>query len=178
MMKRVCAYCNASLGDAQDAESSVERISHGLCADCVPRFLAGTGEGVMDFLNSLPAPVLVVDQDARIIAANNGVQKLVGKNLAETQGHFPGEVFGCQYSKLPGGCGGTVHCKTCTIRRSVTATFESGMPCVRVPAFMDLGELRDDMRLRFLISTEKVFGVVFLRIDEILPSEAASKPAA
>jgi hypothetical protein len=53
----------------------------------------------------------------------------------------------------------------------VTKTAETGESCHRVPAFLDLADISKDMRIRFLISTEKVKGAVLLRIEDIPPPQ-------
>jgi len=143
-----------------------EFINHGICPSCFQKFVAGTGEQFEHFLDSLPAPVLVVDQDARIVSANSESQQFFSKDLEEMQGRLGGEVFSCKYSNLPGGCGQTVHCKTCTIRITVTTTFESGKPCVDVPAYMDLGDRTGNKTIRFLISTIKIANAVIVQIAD------------
>ena len=166
MIKQVCLYCNEHLGSIEEPGDDTERISHGVCPRCFPKLLAGSGKPLAKFLDSLPAPVFVVDQDVRIVTANALGRELISKDLEEMRGHLGGEVFSCKYSKMPGGCGQTVHCKACTIRKTVTKTYKNGRPCTRVPAYMDLGDYTGDKTVRFLISTEKVENVVFLRIDD------------
>jgi PAS domain-containing protein len=173
MIRQVCIYCNKDLGSIEEPGIEEERVSHGLCADCIPRLVEGNGEHLADFLDSLPAPVFMLDQDGRVAAANARGQQLVSKGPGEVQGRLAGEVFSCKYSKLPGGCGQTVHCKTCTIRKTVAGTFESGRPSIRIPAYMDLGDIVDVKTTRFLISTEKVGSGVLLRIDDAQPADSA-----
>lgn len=172
MFRQFCLYCNAYLGSIEEPGNDVERISHGVCPSCFPKLVAGSGEPLADFLDSLPAPVFVVNQDVRIASANVRGQQFASKGLGEMQDRLGGEVFSCKYSQLPGGCGQTVHCKTCTIRITVTKTFESGRPYTRVPAYMDLGDYTGDRTIKFLISTEKVESVVFLRIDDVQPIDS------
>ena len=141
-------------------------ISHGVCPICFPTFLSGLGQPFTDFLDALPGAIFVVDADSRVVGANARGLQQVSKDLAAIEGRLAGEVFECRNSKLPGGCGRTLHCKTCTIRRTVTRTAETGQSCQRVPAFIDLADISKDFTIRFLISTEKVNDVVLLRIDD------------
>ena len=171
MIRQVCLYCNKDLGSIEEPGNNQESISHGLCPKCFPRFVAGTGESLGDFLDSLPAPVFVLDQAGRMVAANTRGKQLVSKDSEGIKGCLAGEVFSCKHSKLPGGCGQAVHCKTCTIRRAVTTTFESGKPCMKLSAYVDLGDMIDMRAIRFLISTEKVGDVVLLHMDEIQPAD-------
>jgi hypothetical protein len=82
-------------------------------------------------------------------------------------GRLAGEVFECTHAHQPGGCGHTLHCQSCMIRSSVTKTFQTGAPCIRVPACQDLDTFEGPRKVRFLITTEKVSGGVLLRIDDL-----------
>jgi len=166
-MKQVCLYCGRYLGSVVAAPDDPTLISHGICSICLPRFMSRIGKPLTDFLDTLPGPIFVVDADCRIVGANTlGLQQL-SKDLDTIEGQLAGNAFECKHAKLPDGCGRTLHCKTCTIRRAVTKTAETGESCHRVPAFLDLADISKDMRIRFLISTEKVKGAVLLRIEDI-----------
>jgi ferredoxin len=168
-MKQVCMYCGSYLGSMEAPSGDYGLISHGVCSTCLPKFLAGLGQPLTDFLDKLPGPILVLDAEVRVVGANTQGLQRVAKALTAIEGRLGGEVFECQYSKLPGGCGRTLHCKACAIRNTVTRTVETGESCLRVPAFMDLGDIGKDFTVRFLISTEKVNGLVLLRIDDAQP---------
>jgi hypothetical protein len=128
------------------------------------------GQPLKDFLDSLPGPILVVDAECRVVGANTLGLQQISKDLAEIEGQLAGKVFECRNAKLPGGCGGTIHCKTCTIRRTVIKTAKTGESCVRVPALIDLADISKDMTIRFLISTENVKGAVLVMIEDAQPS--------
>ncbi len=163
-MKHYCMYCGLSLGDT---EGQNDGTSHGICEDCFPKFVAGTGEPMQQFLDSLSKPVFLIDEDARIIGANDKGQRMTKLESNVISYRLGGEVFECTHAKLPEGCGKTIHCKTCTIRNTVTQTIKTGKAFDSVPAYMDLGDIIDSTRTRFLISTEKAGGFVLLRIDEV-----------
>ena len=170
MIRQICFCCKAYLGSLEAQGNDEELISHGVCRECFPRLLAGSGQQFEELLNSLPAPVFVVGHDGSIVTANARGQKIVANQLGEIKGSLGGEVFCCKYSELPGGCGQTIHCRSCTIRITVTSTFEDGKPRIRVPAYMDLGDITGLKTIRFLISTEKVDNIVLLRIDDVQPA--------
>lgn len=169
-LKQVCMYCGCYLGSVEAAPGDPSLISHGICSVCLPTFLWRNGRPISDFLDALPGPIFVVDAEGRIVGANTRGLQQVSKDLVAIEGRLGGEVFECKYARLPEGCGRTLHCKTCTIRKTVTKTFETGESCLRVPAFIDLADISKDMTVRFLISTEKVNDVVLLRIDDAQPS--------
>ncbi len=173
MITQTCLYCARHLGSVEEVDDHTERISHGVCPECLHLFMAGTGQPIVDFLDSLPGIIYVIDRDGRFIGANTLGQKHASKKMDFSEKWLSGEVFECHHSKLPGGCGQTIHCKACTIRQAVTKTAETGISCIEVPAHMDLGEITDVKTTRFIISTEKVNDVVMLRIDEILRQQKA-----
>ena len=169
MIKQICLYCNSELGSLEKEKVDTEEISHGICPDCFPSFVAGTGTLFSDFLDALPAPVFVFGPDGRAAGANARGRALAGKDQAELRQRPIGEVFQCANADLPGGCGETIHCKSCTIRNAILETARSGAPCLRVPAYMDLGDQIERRSVRFLISTRLAGEVVLLRIDDVEP---------
>ncbi|MEW6108890.1 MAG: PAS domain-containing protein [Nitrospirota bacterium] len=167
-MRKVCAWCQKELGpggsqlDAYDAP-----ITHGICYDCLKKVMSFLAEPVRDYLDRFPGPVFLVNSEARIITANREGFNVLGKKPEEVEGQLGGDALDCEYAGLPGGCGNTVHCKTCTIRKTINNTFQSGRSNIRVAAYPDLHHMTGENRVRFLISTEKVGDAVLLRIDEI-----------
>lgn len=105
-----------------------------------------------------------------MLEANDSALAALGKTRESTVGLRGGEIIECANSRLPGGCGRTVHCVACTLRNSVRETYETGQGVSRVPAWIGLHGEADEIartRLRLLISTEKAGDVVLLRLDEV-----------
>jgi nitrogen-specific signal transduction histidine kinase len=119
------------------------------------------------FLNSLKLPIVVVNETGTIVTGNDHAQKLLRKGPAEIEGYRGGEVFECAYARLPEGCGNTMHCSGCTIRRTVMETHGTGRSFLRVPATLNTGALQEPEKIKLLISTEKIAELVLLRIDEM-----------
>ena len=172
MIRQVCMYCNRFLGTIEGRGEKTVQISHGICEDCLPIFLAENGLPFGDFLDSLPGPVFVVDGEGHVLGANAAGREMVPHDSDVTQGRFCGDVFSCANAALPGGCGQTMHCKTCAIRRCVTESYQTGMPCFKVPAYMDLGDRVNVRTVRYLITTEKVEDYVLLLIEDAQPVES------
>lgn len=167
MIKKLCGWCNKSLGDPVDDGSSSETVSHGICRNCVEGLMAGSGTPMQTFIDSMEFPILVVDQNVAVVSSNKAAATLTGKTLEQTQGKLSGEVFDCVHHTKPGGCGQTTHCKTCTIRNSVEHTYRTGEALADVPAYLDLDNWGGGKRLAFRISTEKRDHLVMLKIEEI-----------
>jgi hypothetical protein len=170
MIRQVCYVCGIELGQPLELNVPGEHISHGVCRKCLDICMAGAGKGMQEFLDSLQAPVIVVDDNVRVLTANAIAQKLVSKSMKAIGGRLAGEVFECTHAHQPGGCGHTIHCQSCMIRISVTKTFQTGDPCIRVPACQDLDTFEGPRKVRYLITTEKVSGAVLLRIDDFQPN--------
>ena len=166
-MKVICAGCGLGLGKKPAESLGPDAVSHGVCEPCAIRFLAKTGVPVDEYIESLPVPTVLVTSDAVVNSANSSALSLLGKEPAEIQGRKGGNVFECMYADLPEGCGKTVHCSGCAIRRTVTDTWRTGEPHLRVPAYLRQSSGGVTTRLEYLISAEKRGGMVFLRIEEI-----------
>lgn len=72
-----------------------------------------------------------------------------------------GEVVECENSRLPGGCGKTVHCSGCVLRRTVTDTYNTGRQSSMVPA--KLTTERGDVS--YMVSAMKVGDCVVVKLD-------------
>jgi len=172
-MKRICAWCKKDLGSPDTDSSPTDTpITHGICGDCARQVLLFNSQTLDNFLNRFPNPVFYLDSNTRIVASNNAGYSLLNKEPEEVNGKLGGVAFECRYADLPGGCGKTVHCKTCTIRNTVEDTLKTGKAHVKVPAYPDLHHITEEFRIRFLISTERVDNAVLLRIDEVVQEPA------
>jgi hypothetical protein len=119
------------------------------------------------FLDRFSEPVFLVSSEGRIVTANSAGFSALRKKPEEVYGKLGGDAFSCKYANLPGGCGNTIHCKTCTIRNTITDTLQSGKSNIKVPAYPDLHFITGEKRLRFLITTERIGEAVLLRIDDV-----------
>jgi len=120
---------------------------------------------LIEYLDGLGAPVAVVDRDGVVRAASRQLCDLVKQDLSSVRHRKGGDVFECAYAGLPEGCGQTIHCSACAIRRAVTETLSSGVSRERVPASLQQGDPERPRRVELLVSTERVGSHVLLRID-------------
>ena len=166
-MKTVCFCCSKVISTDAFNPSSDHIITHGICDDCVTKMLWPNNPLLLDFIDSLNAPVVVINSSGNVTCANKTARELLQKELPDIVGFQGGNVFECAFAKLPEGCGKTLHCDGCTIRNTVMDTMMSNKSHLNVPAGLSRGisEMYDDIQL--LISTEKVNDVVMLRIDKI-----------
>lgn len=167
-MKLQCSYCRCIFGETEPLDD--HSVSHGMCSDCFAHFdRQWSGQGLEEFLDRLPFPVLAIDGDSRVAAINEKASAMVQHTSSEVRGLLGGEATECVYSRLPEGCGRTRHCHLCAIRRCVMDTHESGEPHRRVPATLN----QQAGPVQFLISTEKILPplggpeIVLLSIEEV-----------
>lgn len=166
-MKKVCAWCKKLIGEVGSETDSEQLISHGMCPDCAFHLTAQQGMPLREFLEGLGAPILAVDADGRVLAANTQVQALVGTDLSVIEGRLCGDVFECENSLLPEGCGRTIHCLGCAIRKAVTETYTTGRSARKVPAHISRTSSGAPVEVHYLVSTEKMGQIVLLRIDPV-----------
>ncbi len=171
IVRRVCAWCSGAMGTVEGDFLAKHPVTHGICPNCARLIAQRLGLSTFsEFLDGLGVPVLLMDEDLRVLTANRLAKEALGKDLPHILGYKGGDVIECRNAKLPGGCGQTVHCRGCVIRNSVNKTRLTGESCVKVPAYPDvqLGAERKTLSLK--ITTEKVGACVLLRIDEIRAS--------
>ena len=167
MIRVVCCYCKKPV---KTLPSESDEVSHGVCDRCLPLMARELGQPMQEFLDELSAPVLVVQDNARVISANAAARKRLSKEQLEICGELAGDVIGCRHAREPGGCGRTRHCRSCAIRQCVTHTLKTGEAC-RKKAYADIGIVTGDRRVRFLIETEKVNSFVRLTMYDIREEE-------
>lgn len=163
-MQTRCAWCGGIIADFNQ-ENPDRPISHGICLECVRRMFIAMVEPIENFLNRFKVPVMVINNEERVVALN-----LKGLDMA---GHIKsdarlrcGDAIECINASKPEGCGRTVHCRACTIRNSVLHTYSTGQPLKNIPAYPDLQSFDTFKQNNFLISTEKVGELVILKIEE------------
>jgi len=166
-MKVICSGCGIFLRDVPSDKFSDNVVSHGLCETCGFHFQAQAGMNLSEYLEGIQAPVVTVTPEGTINSANSKALDLLSKSPAKIQGQKGGDVFECEYAKLPEGCGETEHCSGCTIRNTVMDTLKTGNPHDKVRAYLQRDMDGKSAKVPLFISTEKKGGVVFLKIDEI-----------
>lgn len=166
-MKLVCSKCDSLILEDFSSTNSGRIITHGICDECASLLLWPHRPAMLDFLDTLDAPVVVVNSSAEICSANKPARDILQKELHEIDGSPGGNVFECVFAQLPEGCGKTLHCDGCTIRKTVMDTLQTGKSHLNVPAGLFRGTTESSHEIRLLISTEKAHDVVMLRIDKI-----------
>jgi hypothetical protein len=146
-------------------------VSHGICGECINNLTFQNGVSYQDYIDSLSAPVLllVVHADTYLITkqVNAKASAVLQKEPREIVQHLAGNVFECAHARLPEGCGRTVHCSGCTIRRAVMDTYRTGIPQSMVPATLKRNRSDRSERVDLFVTTVKTGEMVVLRIEEL-----------
>jgi len=161
-MKRVCSFCNLMLSPDNGNDGL---ISHGICPSCYNHAKASLGVDLREYLDMLDQPVIIVDSDVHVLAANKKFNSLTGKEIDDIIGHIGGEVFECENAVHPDDCGKTVRCSGCVIRNSVTETYTTGNPVNKRPATLFQITTGVSIPFEMFISTRKAGNAVLLQIE-------------
>jgi len=166
-MKTICSFCNTVIRPGAVPD---DPVSHGVCKSCYNHILASHGFNARKFLDMLDTPVLLVDGDVRILAANRLAIAIVNKPIDQMKGKLGGKILECVNAFLPEGCGKTPFCPDCPIRTSVNETFATGHEVMRRPADLCRKIRNTEEHVHLLVSTRKDGNVVLLRLE---PAAAA-----
>ncbi len=160
-MKTVCTFCNTVIRGENEPD---DEVSHGVCPSCYREILTRHGFNARKFLELFDAPVLLVDGDARVLAANHLALVLSGKSAAAMHRQYCGDVLECVNAFLENGCGKTRFCPDCIFRASVTETYATGRPVTDRPATLCRRNADGQEEVRMLVSTRRDNGTVLLRL--------------
>lgn len=103
-------------------------------------------------LNAMPSPVFIVDEDVKIIEANEAARPLLGEDANTIYLRRGGEALHClNATGAAAGCGQSPNCATCVIRTSVGESF-ANRKVVRRATRMILTQ-KDESREAYLLIT-------------------------
>jgi len=165
VMKYVCAYCNTEL---RPKSAEKDGVSHGICTSCYNHIKASLGVDLKEYLNMLDHPVFLVDDDVKVLSANYKAGHLIGNKTLSIHDKRLGEVFECEHALRSEGCGKSVCCSGCAIRKAVSTTYMIGDPVIKKPASLISDMSGIPTAIDLYITTYKVGDVVFLMVE---PSE-------
>jgi len=166
-MKLICAWCGDTIDRSTYSETLDSETSHGMCAACSEALaLQDQGISLESHIEGIPIPILLVDSNNAVVIMNAAAGEMLGEKSGVSATPLLGRVFDCVYSRFPEGCGRTIHCSGCAIRRSVAATFDTGQPQILVPATRNVESPDQLSEAVFTITTVKRDGVVLLRIEQ------------
>ena len=180
-MKLVCSRCEKKLGEKEPLKDI--RTEMTMCVECL-EFLEKEWRGmtVGDYLDTVDAPVMLVDSERRMVSCNKKAEKVLGKSRGIMKGLMAGEFLECHNSVLSEGCGKSIHCSACIIRKSIESTVKTGESVKETTAYLNTMEHGVPVVRHIKVSTEKEGNMVRLQIhgigDELLKGPEVAKDQA
>lgn len=170
-MKVKCAWCQIDIPgiDSQKVESEFP-VSHGVCKDCSKLLLAEMATPLSEFLDTFDVPVMLVDNLNNLMVTNRIAQTTFPVKLGDVDKNKIGQILGCVHSEEPDGCGATVHCQGCVIRKSILSTDLTGKPC-REKACDDKQFHLGNRTATMVITTEKLGNRILLKLEPLKNEE-------
>jgi len=164
-MKKQCAWCRKSMGSVKVKKTNIRNVTHGICDGCAYKLFAELDTTIYDFLDTIDAPIAIIEDNATVWGANKSARAMLGKDHSQIHGNLGGVVFECKYSYQPGGCGKTEHCSGCKIRNTVMDTLKTGNSAKMIPVVLKQKTKDGEQDVPLYISTEKINNVVVMKID-------------
>ena len=165
----VCAWCNKHMGEKYSDFHPADTITHGICEDCMNNLFKKKQIDFTPFLNTISAPVVLLDENNQFLAANKlGLEKL-GKKQDNLDNSRTGDVFTCENANLPGGCGYTEKCKDCQLLALINHTYKTKQSFAHIPVSIIKKTDNISQKLDLELTTENLNGMILMRIDSMKP---------
>ncbi|MEW6712416.1 MAG: PAS domain-containing protein [Candidatus Riflebacteria bacterium] len=161
-----CAWCQKIIKNSDQTQEKSFPISHGICEECSAIMVQQLDSPVQAFLDSFSQAIMMVDNLNNVIVANKAAKKLSKIDFDMFEQPRCGNLIGCIHSDAPEGCGATVHCQGCVIRRSILETDKTGRPCREI-ACADKFFYQGNRVANMVVTTEKVGDRILLKIEPI-----------
>jgi transcriptional regulator with PAS, ATPase and Fis domain len=158
----ICAWCNKTLSAGRPGDA----VSHGICPECAELLLGQRRLTLDQLLEQFDTPVIALDADLTALCANQAAERVLATTKDLIKGKLMGDVIECIHAQSAKGCGRTIHCSGCVIRRMVTATHQDGRTRASVEADQTVRRAGEFTAVRYRISTRKIGDAVLLTIED------------
>lgn len=160
------ALCTLCLKPLHEEEGSAASGPFGLCADCRLSFsLKRKDPGPHTGLESISDPVLLFDQEARLVACNRSAELAFGGDQNALMALQPGEVLGCERAKADG-CGHSAECARCSLRQAILYSLSNGRDHERLPVILPVQREGRSMMRCMSVSTRRIGQAVRVQLEE------------
>lgn len=162
-MIQVCRQCKTELNSSHKSECLV---TEGICPQCTDSISRLQGGSLNSFLDSIDAPVLLMQPEPRqVLTANKKACALFNKTLSQIAGSRGGQVFDCIHAFSEAGCGKDINCEDCSIKNAVVGTFQQGQSYNGVSTVLEIKKNGALIKYRVQVTTEKTGDLALVRID-------------
>ncbi len=161
--KTICSNCGRDLAPRETLDDPDR--AYGICPKCEEHFNRQLDQDLVRFLETLPHPTLLVNQELRVVAYNENCLRNFCNGTPKPKGLRGGEFMGCQNAFLPQRCGETAACLDCAIRRAAVQTLKTGKPQRNTRAHLTRREGDRKVRLELLVSTDKLGDLVQITVN-------------
>ena len=168
-MKLVCAWCNKHIGHKHSDIHPEDAITHGICDECMLNLYQKKQIDFIPFLNTISAPVILIDENNTYLAANNLALDKLGKEHESLSQNRTGDIFTCENAHLAGGCGHTQKCGGCQMLDLISKTYHGKNSFSHVPVKLVQKNGDTSQELDLKLTTENINGMVLMRIDDMTP---------
>ncbi len=163
-MNNICRQCKTGLESNPKTDYIV---TNGICPNCIENIFDEQNNSLTAFLNSIDAPILLMQSDPRQVrTANKKACDLFKKDLSQIEGHRGGEVFDCIHAFTKAGCGKDKNCEDCKIKNSVVDTFTNGKSYDGISTVLEIKKNNSLRPYNLQVSIEKVGDLALIRIDK------------
>lgn len=161
-MRIVCAWCAETIASGKPDDA----ISHGICPACSKMLLEQHRLRLDDLLDQVPVPVVAFKPDLTALCANSAARR--NSQIAATLiTDLPvGNIIECVHAVAPEGCGRTIHCSGCTIRRMIADTHRDGRARQAYDVTQPVRREGTTVLVRYCLSTQKVADTVLLIVED------------
>lgn len=164
MKHLLCSNCGKELAPEQTGKHP--HRAYDVCPECQEAFQRQlTGRELDKFKKAVEFPVILVNKDLRVLAANESCMRGLCAGAPQPPGLLWGEFMRCQNAQAPERCGGSPSCLQCVIRRAAQAAFKTGKDQKNTMASLTRNEGGQKVRLELTLSTENLGDMVQVTVE-------------
>jgi hemerythrin len=159
-MKVECAYCKKTIKSSGDDTE----VSHGVCSDCLPNVLSGNDIPIEAYLESIPYPALLVDDDGDPIASNELYRSKIGNDTKVSKNLMDGRTT----EKDDSSPTGQRYKGTSTVRMMVKEALRTGADTATTSASAEISGKGRRGRMNMLLGAQRIGKDFIVEIEDVV----------